>query len=86
MTRTKSVGSAGRAQMRARGYEPSRSACGIIISMKTKALTPKQVLVVPYPTCGAYENKPCELAAASGAHNRTEHDSGPHPTTAIARK
>jgi hypothetical protein len=37
--------------------------CGIIVRVKTNALTPKQILAVPCPTCGAYANKPCELVA-----------------------
>src|SRR5580704_9790986 len=45
--------------------------CGIIVGVKTKALTPKHILGVPCPTSGAYANKPCELA--SGQHRTQPH-------------
>jgi hypothetical protein len=31
------------------------------VAVKTKELTPKQILSVPCPTCGAATNEPCEL-------------------------
>ena len=37
--------------------------------MTSRALTTKQILIVPCPTCGAKRNKPCELASG---RRRTE--------------
>lgn len=31
------------------------------VAVKTKELTPKQILSVPCPTCGAATQEPCEL-------------------------
>jgi len=54
--------------------------------MINRALTLKQILAVPCPTCGADRNKSCEPTSHELGAENTESDGGPHLTNAYATK